>query len=101
MLLFDPPALTLKTYVFYLQNVFICRFFKVLTAVIMKIEPISRRHIPEARTLLYLYVTYIGNKGPRGSVVVCGIMLQTGRSRVRFSMKSLDFLIDLILPAVL
>jgi hypothetical protein len=28
-------------------------------------------------------------------------MLQAGRSRVRFPMKSLDFSIDLILPAVL
>jgi hypothetical protein len=34
----------------------------------------------------------------RGSVVGWGIMLQAGRSRVRFSM-SFDFLIDLILPA--
>jgi hypothetical protein len=30
-----------------------------------------------------------------------GTMLQAGRSQVRFSMRSLDFSIDLILPAVL
>jgi hypothetical protein len=30
-----------------------------------------------------------------------GIMLQAGRSRVRFPMRSLDFSIDLILPAAL
>jgi hypothetical protein len=30
-----------------------------------------------------------------------GTMLQAGRSRVRFPMRSLDFLVDLILPAVL
>jgi hypothetical protein len=30
-----------------------------------------------------------------------GIMLQAGRSRVRFSMRSLDLSIDLILPAAL
>jgi hypothetical protein len=37
----------------------------------------------------------------RGSVVGWGTMLQVGRSRVRFPMRSLDFSIDLILPAAL
>jgi hypothetical protein len=37
----------------------------------------------------------------RGSVVGWGTMLQAGRSRVRFAMKSLDFSVDLILPAAL
>jgi hypothetical protein len=37
----------------------------------------------------------------RGSVVGWGTMLQTGRSRVRFPMTSLDVSIDLILPAAL
>jgi hypothetical protein len=36
---------------------------------------------------------------PCGSVVSCGNMLQAGRSRVQFPMKSLDFSIDLILLA--
>jgi hypothetical protein len=36
-----------------------------------------------------------------GSVVGCGIILQAGRSRVRFLMRSLDSSIDLILPAAL
>jgi hypothetical protein len=44
---------------------------------------------------VYLYT------GSRGSVVGCGTMLQAGRSRVRFPMRSLDFSIDLILPAAL
>jgi hypothetical protein len=35
----------------------------------------------------------------RGSVV--GWCTQTGKSRIRFPMKSLDFSIDLILPAAL
>jgi hypothetical protein len=39
--------------------------------------------------------------GARGSVVGWGIMLQAGRSRVRFPMRSLDFSADLILPAAL
>jgi hypothetical protein len=39
--------------------------------------------------------------GARGSVVGWGIALQAGRSRFRFPMRSLDFPIDLILPAAL
>jgi hypothetical protein len=39
--------------------------------------------------------------GARGSVVGSGTMLQAGRSRVRFPMRSLDFSIDPILPAAL
>jgi hypothetical protein len=37
----------------------------------------------------------------RGSVVDWGTVLQAGRSRVRFPMRSLDFSIDLTLPAAL
>jgi hypothetical protein len=39
--------------------------------------------------------------GARGSVVGWGTMLQAGRSRARFPMRSLDFSVDLILPAAL
>jgi hypothetical protein len=39
--------------------------------------------------------------GARGSIVGWGTMLQVGRSRVRFVMKSLDFSVNLILPAAL
>jgi hypothetical protein len=39
--------------------------------------------------------------GARGSVVDLGAMLQTRRSRVLFPMMSLDFSVDLILPAAL
>jgi hypothetical protein len=39
--------------------------------------------------------------GARGSVVGSGTMLQAGRLRVRFPMRSLDFSIDLIFPAAL
>jgi hypothetical protein len=35
----------------------------------------------------------------RGSVVGWGTILQAGRSRIRFPMKSLDFSINVILPA--
>jgi hypothetical protein len=37
----------------------------------------------------------------RGSVVGSGTMLHAGRPRVRFPRRSLDFSIDLILPAAL
>jgi hypothetical protein len=49
-------------------------------------------------SLLFLIRIY---SGTRGSVVGWGTMLQAGRSRVRFQVRSLDFLIDLILPAAL
>jgi hypothetical protein len=39
--------------------------------------------------------------GARGSVVGWGTMLHAGKSRVRIPMRSLDFPIDLILPAAL
>jgi hypothetical protein len=47
---------------------------------------IWKRHCPE---------------GALGSVVDWGTTLQAGRSRVRIPMRSLDFSIDLILPAAL
>jgi hypothetical protein len=37
----------------------------------------------------------------RGSIVGSGTTLQAGRSRVRFPITSLDFSIDLILPAAI
>jgi hypothetical protein len=37
--------------------------------------------------------------GARGSVVGWGTMLQAGRSRVRFPMRSLDFSIDILNPS--
>jgi hypothetical protein len=39
--------------------------------------------------------------GVRGSAVGWGTALQAGKSRVRFSMESLLFFIDIILPAAL
>jgi hypothetical protein len=39
--------------------------------------------------------------GARGDTVGRGTALQAGRSRVRFPMVSLEFFIDIILPAVL
>jgi hypothetical protein len=45
--------------------------------------------------------TLLHRIGARGSVVCCGTTLQAGRSLVRFPMRSFDFSIDLILPAIL
>ena len=39
--------------------------------------------------------------GTRGNAVGSGIELQVGRSRVRFPMVSLEFFIDITLPAAL
>jgi hypothetical protein len=52
------------------------------------------------RTILVAIVTHEGLL-TRGSVVSCATMLQAGRSRVRFPMRSLDFSTYLFLPAIL
>jgi hypothetical protein len=58
--------------------------------------------IREILWLVYLKcATYIYLLWARGSVVGWGTMLQAGRSRVRIPMRSLDFSIDLTLPAAL
>jgi hypothetical protein len=49
---------------------------------------------------IYSFVTYV-LLGSRSSVVGWGTMLQAGRSRVRFPMRSVDFSVDLILPAAI
>jgi hypothetical protein len=49
----------------------------------------------------YISILYFHLRGARGSEVGWGIMPQAGRSRARFPMRSLDFSIDLILPAAL
>jgi hypothetical protein len=48
----------------------------------------------------YFPILYIIG-GARGSAVGWGTTLQAGRSRVRFPMESLEFFIDIILPAAL
>jgi hypothetical protein len=51
--------------------------------------------------MLMILICLYEIQGARGSVVGWGTMLQAGRSRVRISMRSLDFSIDLIVPAAL
>jgi len=48
-----------------------------------------------------LFIRFISIFGARGDAVRWGIVLQAGRSRVRFPMVSLEFFIDTILPAAL
>jgi hypothetical protein len=48
-----------------------------------------------------IYLSVRRMLGARGSAVAWGTALQTGRSRVRFPIMSLEFFIDVILPAVL
>jgi hypothetical protein len=50
---------------------------------------------------IIINLVYIHNRGARGSVVGWTTMLQDGRSRVWFLMSSLDFSVDLNLPAAL
>jgi hypothetical protein len=49
----------------------------------------------------YILLASILNMGVRSGAVGLGTVLQAGRSRVRFSMVSLDFFIDIILLAAL
>jgi hypothetical protein len=50
---------------------------------------------------LFIYSFYYFSSGARGSVVSWGTMLQAWRSRIRFSMRSLNFSIELIIPVAL
>jgi len=47
------------------------------------------------RGLLAVFISYVA----RDAALVSGTGLQAGRSRVRFPMASLEFFIDIILPA--
>ena len=49
---------------------------------------------------IYIYISFVPYHEP-GGAVVWGTTLQAGRSRVRFSMVSLEFFIEIILPAAL
>jgi hypothetical protein len=63
-----------------------------------------RRHetnICRCRTELQVHINILTWGFQRGSVVGWGTVLQAGRSRVPFPIRSLDFSIDLILPAAL
>ena len=51
--------------------------------------------------LILKFNTLLNIKGARGGTVGWGTALQAGRSRVRFPMVSLEFFIDIILPATL
>jgi hypothetical protein len=59
--------------------------------------------LPKVVPILWAYklAPSFGLKGAHGSVVGWGTMLQAGRSRVPFPMRSFDFSIDLKFPAAL
>jgi len=81
--------------------------------------PVTMRHIPHdqnayyspvktwefAHAILYSGVSIAGSymwcEGTRGGAVGWGTVLQVGRSRFRFPMVSLEFFINIILPAAL
>jgi hypothetical protein len=63
---------------------------------------ISRTIFPTIRPVTLLKaVKSRERKENQSPIVTLGTVLQAGRSRVRFSMRSLDFSIDLILPVAL
>jgi hypothetical protein len=77
-------------------------FFETL----VHIYQITLRNIQKTPVLICTAVRTLNliinaQKGARGSVVGWGTILQAGRSLVRFPMRSLDFSMNLILPAAL
>jgi hypothetical protein len=65
-------------------------------------DNIFRLNRNEGRICALFFMVFIFSlNGTRGSVVGRGTMLQDGRSRLRFPLRSFDFSIDLILPAAL
>jgi hypothetical protein len=66
----------------------------------VKVE-IRNENVPNASLERYLQTNLLDNLVCCDSVVPWGTMLQAGRSRVLFPMKSLDISIGLILPAAL
>jgi hypothetical protein len=56
-------------------------------------------YIADVQHCVFVFVVTL--YGARGGAVGRGITLQAGRSRVRFLMVSLEFFIDIILPAAL
>jgi hypothetical protein len=79
-------------------GLYIMEFINVLSHAIIKH---SRRMSFEEKIQLFSPLIVISLVYISASVVSWGTMLQAGRSRVRFQMRSLDFLIDLVLPAAL
>jgi hypothetical protein len=70
------------------------------TAFIPDSVPALHHPVYLLRLFIWLHALLL-NAEARGSIVGWGIMLQAGKSRVRFPMKSLDFAVNLILPAAL
>jgi hypothetical protein len=64
-------------------------------------RPYGRSSNPLSSSNLSIFICTVNKSGPRGSVVDWGTMLQAGRSRVPIPMRSLEFSIDIILPAAL
>jgi hypothetical protein len=57
--------------------------------------------VEHTRLFFHNKVVCLFKAGARSNVVGRGTMLQAGRSRAQFLIRSLDFSIDLVLPAAL
>jgi len=75
-----------------------CIFSLVLTMRLIGLILKFYSFIALVLTILRLVLYF---EGPRGGAVRWGAALQAGRPRVRFPMVSLEFFIDIILPAAL
>ena len=73
--------------------------------VICNVEPAKqiRRNAPKrfALSLSLSFEMCNNSNGTHGGAVGSGTALQTGRSRARFPMVSMEFFIDIILPSAL
>jgi hypothetical protein len=93
----------LTTFIFSVKRFKMCAFILgyseyYFMLFIKHIKPkIFLRHTKQCKNIYNV----CNNNGARVSVVGCGIMLQAGRSRVRFAMRLLDITIDLILSDAL
>ena len=61
--------------------------------------PMEHAELWNRKILLFASTTF--SKTARGGAVGCGIDLQAGSTGIRFSMVSLEFVIDIILSAAL
>jgi hypothetical protein len=77
-----------------------CNKRYVSVVLLRKVLLIAKPLLLNLTFILWIF-RYIYAVGARSGAVGWGTVLQTGRSRVRFPMVSLEFVIGIILPAVL
>ena len=84
--------------ILYIYNNWYVLYFLLIVTVCW---PANRQSTKKHNTYQLLYIYIIPPDDARGSAVGWGTALQVGRSRIQFPMVSLEFFIDIILPAAL